>query len=241
MNDRDMTNKVALITGGAGGLGRELAGAFYESAYRVAVNYHASEEQAREIIAPMGSAAMAVRADVGVYDDVLKMAETIGRQWGRVDVLVNNAGITRDALLIRQREDDWDRIIGVNLKGAFNTVKAFAPLMAGGGHIVNISSCSGMKGKEGQAAYSASKAALLGFTRTAAMELAGQGIKVNAVLPGYMSTQMGASAAGALKKACENSLLHSLSDPKEVARFIVYLSGTENISGQVFCLDSRII
>jgi NAD(P)-dependent dehydrogenase (short-subunit alcohol dehydrogenase family) len=113
--------------------------------------------------------------------------------------------------------------------------------MTEGGHIVNISSYSGVKGKEGQAAYSASKAGLLGLTKTAAIELSEYKIKVNAVLPGYLSAGMGISAARALKKAREDSLLNALSDPKEAARFIVYLVSTENITGQIFCLDSRII
>lgn len=237
----DKTNGVAVITGGAGGLGSELARAFYGNGYRIAVSYHASGRRVQELIAPMGGSAIALRADIGVYGDVTRMAETVARRWGRVDVLVNNAGITKDVLLVRHGEDDWDRVLGVNLKGAFNAVRAFAPLMTAGGHIVNISSYSGVKGKEGQAAYSASKAALLGFTKSAAIELGEAGIRVNAVLPGYMATKMGESASRAMEKAREGSILHALSDPEEVARFIVYLAGTGNISGQVFCLDSRII
>ena len=129
----------------------------------------------------------------------------------------------------------------VNLKGCFNTVKAFAPLMmkSGGGHMINISSYSGARGKAGQAAYSASKAALIGLTYTLAKELSEYKIKVNAVLPGYMPTEMGSKASEAMKKAKEESITGSLSDPKKVAEFIAYLITTENITGQVFCLDSR--
>ncbi len=222
-------------------MGSELAAALHENSFRVAVNYRRSEARAGEIVGKLGSSSMAVRADVSVYPEVLRMADDITGRWGRLDVLINNAGITRDSLLIKQGEKDWDSVMDVNLKGVFNSIKAFVPLMKEGGHIINISSYSGLKGKEGQAAYSASKAALLGLTRTAARELAEKGIRVNAVLPGFMPTAMGAVAGNALEKAKQDSLLNTLSDPGEVARFVVYLAGTRNITGQVFCLDSRII
>ncbi len=131
--------------------------------------------------------------------------------------------------------------MAVNIKGAFNLIKSFVPIMNNGGHIINISSYSGLKGKAGQAAYSASKAALLGLTKTAALELGSHGIKVNAVLPGYMATSMGRAAAGALKVAAFDSLLNTLSDPREVARFIAYLTTTDSITGQTFIFDSRIV
>lgn len=236
-----MTDKVAIVTGGTGGLGREIVRAFYETGYRIGINYLTSEKAAREYIEIMGDRAMSVRADISEFGQVSQMAEHIYKKWGRADVLVNSAGITKDSLLIRQSEKDWDRIVNVNLRGAFNAIKAFAPLMKEGGHIVNISSYSGLKGKKGQAAYSASKAALLGLTKTAAIELSKYKIRVNAVLPGYLSAGMGISTVGSLKKAREDSLLNVLSDPKEAARFIVYLASTENITGQIFCLDSRII
>jgi 3-oxoacyl-[acyl-carrier protein] reductase len=236
-----MTNKVAVITGASGGLGKEIALSFSENGYRIVINYLESEKSAQEIVGAIGDTAIAVKADVSRFEDVSKMAEFVYEKWGRVNVLVNNAGITKDSLLIKQSEKDWDRMIDVNLKGAFNCIKAFAPLMKDGGHIINISSYSGLKGKEGQAAYSASKAALLGLTKTAAIELAEYKIRINAILPGYMPTKMGIGAETALEKARKASLLNTLSDLKEVARFIVYLTGTENITGQVFCLESRII
>jgi 3-oxoacyl-[acyl-carrier protein] reductase len=238
---RLMTNKVAVITGASGGLGKEVALLFSENGYRVVINYLESGKSAQEIVGAIGDTAIAVMADVSKFEDVSKMAEFVYEKWGRVDVLINNAGVTKDSLLIKQSEKDWDRIIDVNLKGAFNCIKAFAPLMKEGGHIINISSYSGLKGKEGQAAYSASKAALLGLTKTAAIELAEYKIRVNAILPGYMPTKMGVHAGDAMKKAKEASLLNTLSDPKEVARFIIYLADTENIAGQIFCLESRII
>jgi 3-oxoacyl-[acyl-carrier protein] reductase len=237
---RNMADKVAVITGGAGGLGSALVRVFNEHAYRVVIHYHASDAAAAALAATLGDRALLERADVSSYAEVAAMADRVRRQWGRVDVLLNNAGITKDSLLVKLREEEWDRVLDVNIKGPFNAIRAFVPLMAGGGHIVNISSYSGLKGKEGQAAYSSSKAALLGLTKTAAAELAGEGIRVNAVLPGYLPTVMG-EAAAAREKAKEESLLHTLSDTLEAARFVLWLVGTGNITGQVFCLDSRII
>ena len=235
------TNKAAVITGGARGLGREIAFALHYNGYRVAINYLHSDGPAQELGARFGDAALLFKADVGNCCEVLDMAACVQRQWGNVDVLVNNAGITVDALCIKQAEDEWDAIMRSNLKGAFNMIKSFAPLMQRGGHIVNISSYSGLKGKAGQSAYSGSKAALFGLTKTAAIELAQYNIKVNAVLPGYMPTEMGTQAVKSLTLAREESLLHTLGDPAEVARFISFLIDTETITGQVFSLDSRII
>jgi 3-oxoacyl-[acyl-carrier protein] reductase len=232
---------VAVVTGGTGGLGREITVALVERGYTVVVNYLRADEVAGSLRAAMGDRLMPVKADVGKFQEVLRMAEEVSRTWGEVTVLINNAGITRDSPLVRQREEDWDLVIDTNVKGAFNTIRAFAPLMKGGGHIVNISSYSGVKGKAGQAAYSASKAALLGLTRTAARELARDNIRVNALLPGYMAAGMGIGAAGALENATANSLMKTLSDPGEVARFIAHLVGTEKVTGQIFTLDSRII
>lgn len=191
----------------------------------------------------IGENAFLIKADVGDAKQVEEMAAAVYRKWGRVDVLINNAGITKDSLMIKLKEAEWDEILRVNLKGCFNTIRAFSRVMikTGGGHIVNISSYSGVKGKEGQTAYSASKAALLGLTYTAARELAGYNIRVNALLPGYMQTEMGMAAEKAMSKARADSISGSLSDPKEVAGFVEYLIKTDYITGQVFSLDSRII
>ena len=170
------------------------------------------------------------------------MAKKVRDLWGKVDVLINNAGIARDGLLLEYQEKDFDEVLRVNLKGCFNTVRAFAPLMAGseGAHIVNISSVSGLKGRAGQAAYSAAKAGVIGLTLSSARELAGQNIMVNAVLPGYMATDMGRAAEKAITRAAQESMLRALCEPSEVARFIALLVTARNVSGQVFCLDSRI-
>lgn len=231
---------VAVVTGGSRGLGREIAILLGKSEYNVAVNYLHSRGKADEAASEIGKNAVAIKADVSDMKQVEAMAEIIKEKWSGVDALINNAGITKDNLLIMQKESDWDEIIKVNLNGCFNTARAFVPLMAGGGHIINISSYSGLKGKAGQAAYSASKAALIGLTYSLAKELGTHNIKVNCVLPGYMPTDMGGHAGKAMKDARMESILKSLSDPKKVAEFIRHLLTTEHITGQVFTLDSRI-
>jgi 3-oxoacyl-[acyl-carrier protein] reductase len=217
--------------------------AFLEGGYSVAVNYLHSEKEAREIALGRGEQVLAVRADVGDPAEVEAMLAGIEEEFGRLDVVINNAGVTKDSLLIRQPEKEWDEVIRTNLTGCFHVIRAAAPLMAksGGGHIINISSYSGVKGRAGQSAYSASKAALIGLTMTAARELAGQNIRVNAVLPGYMLTEMGAGSTKAMEQAKEESMLHALSDPAGVAQSIFAMAGMDYITGQVISLDSRIV
>ena len=233
----------ALITGASRGLGKQIALTLSARGYQVAVNYATSEKEACDVAEKAGGASFAVKADAGDVRQVKEMAIQIEKRFGRLDAVINNAGITKDNLLLRQSEDDWDRVINTNLKGCFNVMKVMAPLMkkSGGGHILNISSYSGVKGKAGQAAYSASKAALIGLSHTVARELAPYGIRVNVLLPGYMMTEMGTGAQRAMEKAQEDSISKDLSDPQEVAEFVAYLLGTTNITGQVFSLDSRII
>ncbi len=233
---------VAVVTGASRGLGRHIAFALGKAGYNVAVNYYRSESEAKEVALKSGIQALSIKADVGNPEEVKHMAEKVYGQWGRIDALINNAGITRDGLMLRYREDDWDEVIRVNLKGCFNMVKSFAPLMieSGGGHIINIASYSGMRGKTGQAAYSASKASLIGLTFSLAKELAAYHIRVNSVLPGYLDEGMGIKTTGAMEKAKRDSIVSSLSKPEETAGFIAYLLRTVNVTGQVFSMDSRI-
>lgn len=234
-------DRTAVITGATGLLGKEITFCLFKNSYNVVINYFRSEDVAKDMAKTIGETALLVKADISKSNDVMEMAELVYRRFGNIDVLINNAAIARDSLLLKFKEVDWDEIISINLKGAFNCIKAFAPIMKDGGHIINISSYSGLKGKEGQVAYSSSKAALIGLTKSLAREFANRNIKVNAITPGYMPSKMGTSAEKAMLKAKEESLLKTLSDPQEVSRFIIYLIGTKNITGQVFCLDSRII
>lgn len=233
---------VAVVTGASKGLGRQIAMVLSRQGYNVAVNYHRSKAEADDLVSSIGETAIAVKADVGDIGQVADMADMVYGKWGRIDALINNAGITKDVLLIKYNESDWDKVLNVNLKGCFNTVRLFTPLMikTGGGHIINVSSYSGLRGKAGQPAYSAAKAAIIGLTYAMAKELAGHNIRVNAVVPGYMPTEMGEKANAAIKKAAADSILKKLSSPQEAAAFIAYLLTTSDITGQVFCLDSRI-
>lgn len=235
--------KVVVITGASRGLGKEIALTLGKSGYNVAVNYFASEKEAVKVADDITSDALLIRGDVGDIRQVERMAETVYARWGRVDVLVNNAGITKDGLMIKLKEEEWDEVLRVNLKGCCNTIRVFSRFMikSGGGHIINISSYSGLKGREGQAAYSASKAAVLGLTYTAAKELAEYNIRVNALLPGYMQTEMGKASEKAMTTAKMESITGKLSGPKDAVGFIAYLVTTDNITGQIFSLDSRIV
>lgn len=235
--------KVAVITGASRGIGKEIALTLGKSGYNVAVNYLASEKKAAKVADEIAADTLLIKADVGDIRQVERMSETVYARWGRVDVLINNAGITKDSLMVKMKEKDWDDVLRVNLKGCCNTTRVFSHFMikSGGGHIINISSYSGLKGREGQAAYSASKAAVLGLTYTAAKELAEYNIRVNALLPGYMQTEMGKASEAAMTTAKMESITGKLSSPKDAAGFIVYLLKTGNITGQIFSLDSRIV
>jgi 3-oxoacyl-[acyl-carrier protein] reductase len=238
-----LTNRSVLVTGGARGLGRHISEAFLLRGYNVAVNYSTSMSEALVIQRSAPNRAIAIHADVSNSADVTNMINQIEKLFGRLDVVINNAGIAKDNLLIRQTEEEWDRIIRTNLTGTFNVIKAAVPLMikSGGGHIINISSYSGLKGRKGQAAYSASKAALIGLTMTTASELSGDNIRVNAIVPGYMMTEMGSNAEKAAGAAKKDALFQAFSDPQKVARSIVSVAELSYITGQVISLDSRII
>jgi 3-oxoacyl-[acyl-carrier protein] reductase len=234
--------RVAVVTGASRGLGRHIAVTLHKRGYRVALNYRYGKREVEELASSFKGKGMPVKADVGYLSQVEDIASKIFSRWGQISALINNAGITRDGLLIRFGEDDFDEVLRVNLKGCFNTAKSFIPFIAqsGGGHIINISSHSGLRGRVGQAAYSASKSGIIGLTLGLAKELAQFNIRVNAVVPGYMPTDMGIAAKKASARAEEGGLLGRLSDPLEVSRFIAYLLTTEHITGQVFSIDSRI-
>ncbi len=234
--------RIALVTGASKGLGAEVALALGACGYRVIVCYHRDTDGAKAVASSIGKHASAAGVDVSDKAEIKNLLDDIKGNEGRLDLLINNAGITVDSLIARASISDWDHVLAVNLDGSYNMSRASAPLIAssGGGHIVNISSRSGLMGKAGQAAYSASKAALLGLTKAMAQELAEDNIRVNAIVPGYMPTDMGRAAVGAMERARTDSLLDTLADPKEAASFIVWLASTERITGQVFSLDSRV-
>jgi len=234
---------VCLITGSSRGLGRSIALAFGKRGHRVVIHYKDKSKDADEVALQIEES-MTLRADVRDFREVKSLVDNVVKNWGGIDVLVNNAGITKEMLLLRTSEKDFDELINVNLTGPFNFIRAAAPVMAKNSitHIINISSIAGVNGKAGLSAYSASKAGLIGLTKNAALELGEYNIMVNAILPGYMLTDMGmASDHKAREKALNDSLVKEFSNPDNVADFACYLAGTKGITGQVFNLDSRIL
>lgn len=239
--------RVVLITGASRGLGRQIAVRFGRAGERVVVNYLRNEAGALETVEEIthaGGEAFSIRADVRVSKDVEAMVSETIRRWGAVDVLVNNAGSTKDGLLLRMADEYWNDVIAANLTGPFYCIRAAAGAMMTRrrGQIISIGSIVGIQGREGQANYAASKAGLMGLTRACARELGPYNIRVNAVLPGYLLTDMGRKASDAvLERVRRENALGRPSDPEEVAEFVYRLSLMENVSGQIFNLDSRII
>lgn len=239
---------VALVTGGSRGIGEAIVRAFAQQGYAVAINHSSvrsaerAEELAREIAAEHGVDAAAIGADVADFEAVKEMVEEIRAYWGRIDVMVNNAGITRDGLLARMTEEAFDQVIDVNLKGAFNCLRQVAPVMMKqrSGRIVNVSSVVGLYGNAGQVNYAASKAGIVGMTKSAAKELAGRGITVNAVAPGFIETDMTDAMPERAREAVLSRIaLKTLGEPEDVAAAVCFLASDEAryITGQVLAID----
>lgn len=234
---------VCLVTGSSRGLGRAIALAFGKTGHKVVIHYKDKGREAEDVASQIKESII-LKADVRNFKEVKALIDEIIKKWSRIDALVNNAGITQEALLLKTSEEDFNNVIATNLKGPFNFIRAVIPYMMKqkSGHIINISSIAGIKGKQGLSAYSASKAGLIGITISTAAELSRYNIMVNSVLPGYMLTDMGKNSSNEAKEmALKESLVKNFSNPDNAAEFICYLSKTSGITGQVFNLDSRII
>ena len=241
----EQITRVAVVTGGSRGIGRAICTALAEKGCCVVVNCRHGVQAAEETAAlcrEKGAQALVVQADVSAPEGCEALFSQVQKAFGRVDILVNNAGVTRDNLIMRLTEEDYDKVLNTNLKGAFLCCKAASRLMMRQryGRIVNLSSVVGLRGNAGQTAYAASKAGVIGLTKSLAKELASRGVTANAVAPGYIATDMTA----ALPEAARADMVQQIPDarpgqPQEVARAVAFLADEQSsyITGQVLCVD----
>ena len=247
-NETETTRRAALVTGSSRGIGRAVAQELARAGYGVCVNCSseqglpAARELADALAADCGVRTLAVAANVADAQEAATLVDAACQEFGRVDVLVNNAGITRDGLIARMKEEDFDAVVGVNLKGTFNCCKAVAQRMMKQrfGRIVNMSSVVGVAGNAGQANYAASKAGVIGLTKSLARELASRNVTANAVAPGFITTDMTAALSDKQREAMtERIAARRLGAPEDVAALVRFLASDEAgyITGQVICVD----
>lgn len=240
-----LENKVALVTGAGRGIGRAIAIALAKEGAEVIVNYNGSEERAKEVkqtIEENGGKASICKCNVSDFEACEAMIKDVVKEYGHLDILVNNAGITKDGLIMKMKEEDFDAVLNVNLKGTFNTIRHSARQMLKqrSGKIINISSVSGILGNAGQANYAASKAGVIGLTKTMARELGSRGITVNAIAPGFVDTEMTEVLSKELKEsACRQIILGRFGKPEDIANAAVFLASekADYITGQVISVD----
>lgn len=244
-----LTGKVAVVTGAGRGIGRAIALKLSKLGASVVINYRSSIKEAQELIDEIksnGGNAEAVQGDVSSLEDAEKVVKFAVEKFGRLDILVNNAGITKDTLLLRMKEEDFDKVLEVNLKGVFNCTKHASAIMLKqkSGRIINISSVIGLIGNAGQANYAAAKAGIIGFTKSIAKELGGKGITVNAIAPGFISTDMTEVLSDKVKeKLLESVPLRKLGSPEDVANLAGFLASdnASYITGQVINVDGGMV
>ncbi len=240
-----LTGKIALVTGAGRGIGKAIALELAANHAFTIVNYNGSKDAAEQTVAEIkaaGGDAVAYQCNVSDFESCGKMIEELIKEYGHIDILVNNAGITRDGLLMRMKEEDFDAVIGTNLKGAFNTTRHMSRyfLKQRAGKIINISSVSGILGNAGQANYSASKAGVIGLTKAVARELAGRGINVNAVAPGFVETEMTDVLSDSVKEELLKQIpLGRTGHTEDIAKAVAFLASpaADYITGQVLSVD----
>jgi len=238
----DLSGKTVLVTGGTRGIGRAIVDAAAEAGANVAFTYRSSSETADALVAELGEdRALGLQADAASAEDAQATVDAVIAKWGAIDGLVINAGITRDGLMIRMDADAWQAVIDTNLTGAFHVAKAaYRPMMKQrAGSIVAISSVVGVMGNAGQANYAASKAGLIGFTKSLARELAGRGVRANVIAPGYIETDMTADLGPAAEKLMGQIPAGRLGQPEDIAAAVLFLlsDASTYVTGQVLCVD----
>lgn len=240
-----LKGKNVIVTGAAKGIGRAIAVAFAKEGCNIVLNYRSSvpEELIKEI-EDCGVKCLTVQCDVSDFAQAEELVKKAAEEFGSVDVLVNNAGITRDTLLMRMKEEDFDAVIATNLKGTFNMVKHASKIMLKqrSGSIINMSSVVGVMGNVGQANYAASKAGVIGLTKSTARELAARGITCNAIAPGFIKTAMTDVLSDSVKENILNNIpLKRMGEPEEIAELAVFLAKTKYITGQVINCDGGMV
>ena len=241
----NLEGKSAIVTGGSLGIGTAIALKLAEYGANVAINYRKHKEEAEEVIKKVkeaGRKGLVIQADISVFEDAGKMLDTVIKEFGGLDILVNNAGINWDGVIWKMSEEQWDNVIDINLKGYFNYVRAVAPVFREqkSGKIVNVTSINGLRGKFGQANYSASKAGIIGLTKAVAKELGKYGVNVNAVAPGLIETDMMKNATEEVRKiAIDEIVLKRIGQPEEVANVVAFMCSdlARHMTGEVVKVD----
>ena len=244
-----LKGKCAIVTGAAKGIGKAIALKLASLGANIVLNYRSSEKEAAEVaneIKELGVEVLTVKADISKLDEVEELVKAAKEKFGSVDIMVNNAGITKDTLILRMKEEDFDSVIDVNLKGVFNCMKAITPVMVRQkqGKIISISSVVGIAGNAGQVNYSASKAGIIGMTKSLAKELGSRGVNVNAVAPGFIETDMTNTLGDKVKEEAEKNIpLKRFGKAEDVAECVAFLASgaSDYIAGQVIQVDGGML
>ena len=244
-----LKGKNVIVTGATRGIGREIALTLAQNGANIAINYRNLNSEVENLlneIKSFGVDALAIKCDVSMTDEVDNFIKEVKTHYNTIDVLVNNAGITKDGLILRMKEEDFDDVLDVNLKGTFNTTKAISSIMVRQkyGKIINISSVVGIAGNAGQCNYAASKAGVIGFSKSVARELSSRNINVNVVAPGYINTDMTKNLPDKVKEEIIKSIpMKKIGDPTEVANLVLFLSSnlSDYITGQVINVDGGMV
>lgn len=244
-----LSGKCAIITGASRGIGKAIALKLASLGANIVLNYRSSEKEAMEVeneIKEMGVDALSIKGDISKLEEVENLVMKAKEKFGTIDIMVNNAGITKDTLILRMKEEDFDSVIDINLKGVFNCMKSITPIMVRQKHgkIINISSVVGVSGNAGQVNYAASKAGVIGMTKSLAKEVGSRGINVNAVAPGFIETDMTNELGDKFKEEAKKNIpLKRFGEPEDVAEVVAFLASESSnyVTGQVIHVDGGML